>query len=63
MIAISWNCQGVGSTLIVQALKGLKRKYDGDFVFLMETNNMRQRMEKMRKKLRLRKECLWSLRG
>ena len=49
MITISWNCQGVGSTF--HALKELKKKYDLDFIFLMETKNKSSKLEKMRKKL------------
>ena len=52
MIAISWNCQNAGSALTVKALKMLKRKYDSDVVFLMETKNRRDRLEGLREKLK-----------
>ena len=45
MIAISWNCQGAGSALTIQALRELKKKYDPDFIFLMETKNKSWRLE------------------
>ena len=51
MIAISWNCQGAGSALTIQALRELKKKYDPDFIFLMETKNKSWRLERMRKKM------------
>ena len=51
MIAISWNYQGVGSALTVRVLKGLCRKYDPDFVFLMETKNKDKKMESIRRKV------------
>ena len=53
MIAISWNCQGIGLALTIKALKGLRRKYDPYFVFLMETKNRKHRLEKMRKNVKI----------
>ncbi|XVF37472.1 hypothetical protein REPUB_Repub20aG0011000 [Reevesia pubescens] len=51
MIFLSWNCQGSGSSFTVQALRELKREYDPDFVFLMETKNKSGKLEKLRKKM------------
>ena len=34
---MSWNCQGAGNTETVQRLRGLRRKYFPDLLFLMET--------------------------
>lgn len=50
---LSWNCQGLGSSLTVQSLKELHRKFKFDIVFLMETRNSRKKLEKVRNKLRL----------
>lgn len=36
MKCISWNCQGIGSTLTIRALKDLVRKYKPEMIFLME---------------------------
>ena len=42
MRVVSWNYQGLGSTLTVQVLKGHIEKYDPDIVFLMETKNSKE---------------------
>ena len=52
MKVISWNCQGIGSALIVQALRELRRKYDPNLVFLMETRNGREVLEKVKGRMR-----------
>ncbi|XVE62334.1 hypothetical protein DITRI_Ditri06bG0109700 [Diplodiscus trichospermus] len=52
-IVLSWNYQGAGLALIVQALKKLKKKYEPDVVFLMETKNKSSRLESVRKKLKM----------
>jgi len=39
MKLLSWNCQGLGSPLTVQALKALVVKEKPDLVFFMETKN------------------------
>ena len=49
MKAISWNCQGA---LTVKALKELRSKYRPYLVFLMETRNEDEVMERLRKKMR-----------
>lgn len=49
---MAWNCQGIGSALTVQNLKGLRWKYDPDFVFLAKTKNRRDKLEKLRCRLR-----------
>ncbi|XVE71696.1 hypothetical protein DITRI_Ditri10aG0172300 [Diplodiscus trichospermus] len=53
MIVLAWNCHGVGSTLIVQALKELKKKFDPDLIFLMETKNKYGKLEIMKKSLKM----------
>ena len=52
MRTISWNCQGIRPALTVKALKELRRKYDPDVVFLMETRNGQEVMERIRKRMR-----------
>ncbi|XWS16503.1 hypothetical protein CRYUN_Cryun34aG0093900 [Craigia yunnanensis] len=52
MKALSWNCQGIGSTLAVDALKEHKKNYDPNIIFLMETRNRKEAMEKVRKKVK-----------
>ena len=37
---------GIRSAFTVQALKGQKKKYDPDLVFLMETKNEKEKVEK-----------------
>ena len=49
MITLFWNRHGAGSTLTVRVLKELCRKFDPDFVSLMETKNKDRKMEKFRK--------------
>jgi len=39
MKIISWNCQGLGSPLTVQALTALVAKEKPNILFLMETKN------------------------
>ena len=51
MRALSWNCQGIRSTSTIQALKGHMKKFDSDFIFLMETKNNRKTVDKVRLKL------------
>ncbi|XVE66042.1 hypothetical protein DITRI_Ditri08aG0049600 [Diplodiscus trichospermus] len=53
MIVLAWNCQGVGSTLTVQALKKLKKSFDPDLMFLMETTNKCGKLEKIREVLKM----------
>ncbi|XP_061993315.1 uncharacterized protein LOC133711169 [Rosa rugosa] len=42
MRLISWNCQGLGSSLTAKALRRLWRKYDPEIIFLMETHQKEQ---------------------
>lgn len=46
MRLLSWNCQGLGSILTGKALKRLKRKYDPDMLFLMETKQSEEIISK-----------------
>ena len=52
MRVVSWNYQGLGSTLTVQVLKGHVEKYDPDIVFLMETKNNKEVVEKVRRRMK-----------
>ncbi|XWS65235.1 hypothetical protein CRYUN_Cryun05aG0074800 [Craigia yunnanensis] len=52
MKAISWNYQGIGPALTVQALRKLRRKYGPNLIFLMETKNGRKVLEKVRGSMR-----------
>ena len=56
MKAVSWNCQGLRSTLTVQALKGHIKKIDPDFIFLMETKNKKEYVERVRKRLKFKND-------
>lgn len=37
MSILSWNCQGAGNTETVRRIRGIRRKYFPDFLFLMDT--------------------------
>ena len=63
MIVISWNYQGVGSSLTVRALKELRRKYDPDVMFFMEIKNKSSKMEVLRKKLLFNESMYVELEG
>lgn len=39
MSTISWNCQGLGSSVTIPKMKDLNRKYHLELIFLMETKN------------------------
>lgn len=52
MIYISWNSQGLGSHLTVRALKDLVRRYKPNFVFLMDTKNKKDKVEKLQRSLK-----------
>jgi len=51
MRLISWNCQGLGNPLTVQALKVLVTQEKPDIVFLMETKNQTQQILSIQRKL------------
>ncbi|OMP12130.1 reverse transcriptase [Corchorus capsularis] len=50
---LSWNCQGIGSALTVNNLHNLRRKYDPQFLFLMETKNKEKKLEVLRRKMHM----------
>ncbi|OMO94917.1 reverse transcriptase [Corchorus capsularis] len=51
---LGWNDeQGIGSSQAVEALHELRRKFDPDFIFLMETKNRQEKLEMIRKKMKL----------
>ncbi|XP_075644989.1 uncharacterized protein LOC142615978 [Castanea sativa] len=51
MIAISWNCRGIGTPLSVRALRELVRRWDPMVVFLTETKKKNSGMTKVRIKV------------
>lgn len=34
-----WNCRGLKGSLVVRRLKGIKKSYSPDILFLVETKN------------------------
>lgn len=51
MLALSWNCQGIGSSLTVRHLKELGRKNKLSIIFLMETKNKKRKLERIRRNM------------
>jgi len=51
MKMVCWNCQGLGNSLIVQALKALTAKEKPDFLFLMETKNPELVLQRLQRRL------------
>ena len=57
MKLIAWNCQGIGSPLTVKALMELKKRYDPQFFFLVETKNKEEKLEIVRRKAKFDMAC------
>lgn len=57
MLIISWNCQGLGRPLIVQVLQGLCTTHRPSVIFLMETNNKRAKLDRIRQSLNFLNSC------
>ena len=53
MSIISWNCRGLGTPWVVQALKKAIRKEDPSLVFLMETKLIGSEMKKLQEEVGL----------
>ena len=53
MSIISWNCRGLGTPWVVQALKKAIRKEDPSLVFLMETKLIGSEMKKFQEEVGL----------
>lgn len=51
MKLISWNCQGLGSALTIHALKALVAKEEPDLIFLMETKNRTDVLQRLQTRL------------
>lgn len=51
MSLLSWNCQGLGVTLIVRALKDIIRRYKPSLIFLMETRMEKKKLQKIQRSL------------
>jgi len=52
MRLISWNCQGLGNPLTVQALRALVAREKPDILFLMETKNRNVVLNSLQKRLK-----------
>jgi hypothetical protein len=48
MIALSWNCRGLGNPGTIQALKKMVHQEASNLVFLMETKVIAKQMMKIR---------------
>ena len=53
MSIISWNCRGLGTPWVVQALKKAICKEDPSLVFLMETKLIGSEMKKLQEEVGL----------
>lgn len=49
---LSWNCQGLGTPLTIQALRVLVTQERPSLVFLMETKNQEQMVHRVRRRLK-----------
>lgn len=52
MKLISWNCQGSGNPLIVQAVRALVVQEKPDIIFLMETKNQDLVIKRIQRRLK-----------
>lgn len=52
MKLLSWNCQGLGSPLTIQALRVLMTQEKPNSISLMETKNQEQLVQRLRRKLK-----------
>lgn len=52
MKLLSWNCQGLGTPLTIQALRVLVTQERPSVIFLMETKNQEQKVQRIRRRLR-----------
>lgn len=50
MNLVSWNCQGLGATLAIKALKELTKMNKPSLVFLMETRMKKEKLEKIKRR-------------
>lgn len=57
MVIISWNVQGLGRPLTFQILRGLCITHRPLVVFLMESKNKRETLERFRRKLQFPNGC------
>ena len=51
MIALVWNCRGLGNPHAIRALNNILREQVLDFVFLSETKLLRGEMEALKRRL------------
>ncbi|KAJ4846114.1 hypothetical protein Tsubulata_033993 [Turnera subulata] len=52
MMLLDWNCQGIGRSLTVKALRGLLVQYGPSVMFLIETQNRGSKVERLRRMFR-----------
>ena len=57
MKLIAWNCQGIGSPLTVKALMELRKRYDLQFFFLLETKNKEEKLKIVKRKEKFDMAC------
>lgn len=48
MTTLSWNCRGMGNPRTVREIKDLISRFKPKFVFLMEVESSREKVEKVR---------------
>ncbi|XP_028097038.1 uncharacterized protein LOC114296911 [Camellia sinensis] len=58
MRALAWNCQGVGSPLIIHQLKELSKLYSPGFFFLSETKNSEKKLRNIQQNLHMDQSCI-----
>jgi len=63
MKIISWNCQGLGNPLTVQALRALVVHEKPEVVFLMETKNQDIVIQQIQRRLKFPRSFMVSPRG
>lgn len=57
MNILSWNCQGLGTSLTVRELRALTAQFMPSLVFLMETKNKTEFVQRVKRRL-LFQSCL-----
>lgn len=63
MNLLSWNCQGLGSPLTIQALRVLVTQEKPSLVFLMETKNKEQKVLNLKRRLKFQNSYLVNPKG
>lgn len=63
MTIISWNCRGLAALATIRELSELCKVHQPDIVFLMETRAPKERVEKMRRRLKFQRCFVVNPRG